>query len=202
MAAAREQALRLQHEVIGPEHMLLAIAHDLDRTGDWQAVLALPLVVPLVVRSAAGDCLTVNFTNLLAPVANPNNAQQDQLINNDQVAGRCAGFHASGTELRTSMADDGSMVGANGIDDGGANIGDSTQGAAVCGEGMVEPDANGRIQLPLTLRQVAGLEKKVVLLGMGSRFEVWNENVLNQKRLDEERSLEEAASEEMTRLVL
>ena len=66
----------------------------------------------------------------------------------------------------------------------------------------VEPDGSGRILLPITLRQVAGLEKKVVLLGMGSRFEIWNENVLNQKRLEEERSLEEAASEEMTRLVL
>jgi len=68
---------------------------------------------PLVVRSVAGSCLTVNFTNLLAPVANPNNAQQDNLFNDDQVAGRCAGFHASGTELVDDMTDDGSMVGAN-----------------------------------------------------------------------------------------
>ena len=66
----------------------------------------------------------------------------------------------------------------------------------------VEPDGNSRIQLPQTLRQVAGLEKKVVLLGMGTRFEIWNETVLNQKRVEEERSLDEAASEEMTRLVL
>ena len=65
-----------------------------------------------------------------------------------------------------------------------------------------EPDGNGRIQLPLTLRQVAGLEKRVVLLGMGSRFEIWNETVLNQKRIEEEKSLSEAASEEMSRLVL
>jgi MraZ protein len=40
------------------------------------------------------------------------------------------------------------------------------------------------------------------LLGMGNRFEVWNEAILNQKRLEEERSLSEAASEEMSRLVL
>jgi hypothetical protein len=59
---------------------------------------------PLVVRSVAGSCLTVNFTNLLAPVANPNNAQQDALFNDDQVAGRCAGFHASGTEAIRPMA--------------------------------------------------------------------------------------------------
>jgi hypothetical protein len=68
---------------------------------------------PLVVRSVAGACLTVNFTNLLDPVANPNNAQQDNLFNNDQVAGRCAGFHATGTELVGSIASDGSMVGNN-----------------------------------------------------------------------------------------
>ncbi|MDX1556093.1 MAG: cell division/cell wall cluster transcriptional repressor MraZ, partial [Xanthomonadales bacterium] len=63
-------------------------------------------------------------------------------------------------------------------------------------------DGNGRILLPQTLRQVAGLEKKVVLLGMGSRFEIWNETVLNQKRIEEEKSLSEAVSEEMSRLVL
>jgi MraZ protein len=66
----------------------------------------------------------------------------------------------------------------------------------------IEPDGSGRIQLPQTLRQVTGLEKRVVLLGMGDRFEIWNETILNQKRVEEERSLDEAASEEMTRLVL
>ena len=76
---------------------------------------------PMVLRSVAGQCLTVNFQNLLAPVANPNNAIQDALINNDQVAGRCAGFHASGTELVDSIADDGSMVGNNHPGDDVAN---------------------------------------------------------------------------------
>jgi hypothetical protein len=85
---------------------------------------------PLVVRSVEGGCLTVNFTNLLDPNANPNNAQQDQLFNNDQVAGRCAGFHATGTEVRNidngqgAMGNDGSMVGNNHPgDDVAANCG-------------------------------------------------------------------------------
>jgi len=78
----------------------------------------------------------------------------------------------------------------------------SLQRKLVGSASAVEPDGNGRIQLPQTLRQVAGLEKRVVLLGMGSRFEIWNETVLNQKRIEEERSLDEAASEEMTHLVL
>ena len=64
----------------------------------------------------------------------------------------------------------------------------------------VEPDGSGRILLPPSLRDVAGLEKRVVLLGMGSRFEIWNENTLNQKRVEE--NLDEQASAEMARLVL
>lgn len=67
---------------------------------------------------------------------------------------------------------------------------------------QLAPDGNGRIQLPLTLRQVAGLEKHVVMMGMGQRFEIWNEAILNQKRAEEERNQNLAASEEMSRLVL
>ena len=78
----------------------------------------------------------------------------------------------------------------------------SLQRKLVGSASAVEPDGNGRIQIPQTLRQVAGLEKRVVLLGMGNRFEIWNETILNQKRVEEERSLDEAASEEMVRLVL
>ena len=40
---------------------------------------------------------------------------------------------------------------------------------------LVEPDSNGRITLPPTHRNAAGLEKKAVLLGMGNKFEVWSE---------------------------
>ena len=64
----------------------------------------------------------------------------------------------------------------------------------------VEPDGSGRILLPPSLREFAGLEKRIVMLGMGSRFEIWNENTLNQKRIEE--NLDEHASEAMDRLVL
>lgn len=67
---------------------------------------------------------------------------------------------------------------------------------------QLEPDSNGRLLLPQTLRQVAGLEKKVVLMGMGARFEIWNENVLNQRRAEEERAMQEQPSAEMAELVL
>jgi len=66
----------------------------------------------------------------------------------------------------------------------------------------VELDASGRILLPPTLRKVAGLEKRVVMLGMGNRFEIWNENTLNNKRAEEESSMDEQTSAEMARLVL
>lgn len=36
-------------------------------------------------------------------------------------------------------------------------------------------DAGGRILLPEPLREFASLEKRVVLLGQGNKFEIWNE---------------------------
>jgi len=66
----------------------------------------------------------------------------------------------------------------------------------------VEPDANGRLLLPQTLRQVAGLEKRAVFMGMGSHFEIWNETILTQKRIEEEAALSGQASEDMAKLVL
>ncbi len=43
-------------------------------------------------------------------------------------------------------------------------------------------DTHGRILLPPLLRSHASLEKKSVLLGQGARFEIWNEEVWNQRR--------------------
>ena len=65
----------------------------------------------------------------------------------------------------------------------------------------VEPDSSGRILLPPSLRQSAGMEKRVIMLGMGKRFEIWNEDTLNTRR-DEEGSAFEEPSAEMGRLVL
>ena len=65
----------------------------------------------------------------------------------------------------------------------------------------VSPDGSGRILLAPSLRQVASMEKRVVMLGMGNRFEIWNENTLNQRRVEEEGSLNGLPSEEMSRLV-
>ncbi|MBD8525448.1 division/cell wall cluster transcriptional repressor MraZ [Pseudomarimonas arenosa] len=40
---------------------------------------------------------------------------------------------------------------------------------------FIEADGNGRVLLPTSHRNAAGLEKKAVLLGMGNKFELWSE---------------------------
>jgi hypothetical protein len=58
---------------------------------------------PLVLRMNVGDCLTINFQNLLSPVR----------VDNNQPITRSAGVHVAGLQLVKSIADDGSNVGAN-----------------------------------------------------------------------------------------
>ena len=53
----------------------------------------------------------------------------------------------------------------------------------------VEMDSHGRILLPPPLREFAGLDKRVVLIGQGKKFELWDEQAWNERRdnwLDEE----------------
>ncbi|WP_236580360.1 hypothetical protein [Rubrivivax sp. A210] len=89
---------------------------------------------PLVLRVAAGDCLTVNLANMLKTLPNSRNFAIDRDgIGNDpnpvtpdgkpqittsvdeQVLDRRVGFHANGMQLRTlgGILNDGSNVGAN-----------------------------------------------------------------------------------------
>ncbi|SCZ50471.1 MraZ protein [Thiohalomonas denitrificans] len=46
----------------------------------------------------------------------------------------------------------------------------------------VDMDGNGRLLLPPPLRQYAGLEKRIVLIGQGKKFEIWDEQLWQQKR--------------------
>ena len=38
----------------------------------------------------------------------------------------------------------------------------------------VSPDKQGRIQLPIKLREIAGIEGKAVIIGNGNRVEIWS----------------------------
>jgi hypothetical protein len=58
---------------------------------------------PLALRMNVGDCLQINFTNLLAPAA----------VHKDQPATRTASIHVIGMQLVDSIASDGSNVGKN-----------------------------------------------------------------------------------------
>lgn len=66
-----------------------------------------------------------------------------------------------------------------------------------------ELDGNGRILLPAVLREYAGLDKRIVLVGQGNKFEIWNEEVWNGNRdewLAAEAAGEDALPEELESL--
>ena len=43
-------------------------------------------------------------------------------------------------------------------------------------------DAAGRVLLPGPLRDFASLDKHVVMIGQGNKFEIWNEELWNERR--------------------
>lgn len=45
-----------------------------------------------------------------------------------------------------------------------------------------ELDGNGRILLPPPLREFAGLNKSIVMIGQGNKFEIWSEEAWNENR--------------------
>lgn len=84
---------------------------------------------PIVLRVAAGDCLTVNLTNLLDYRANPNkhgieaegpegeeveNEADEGFVADEQVAERMVGFQVNGMQAVNSIADISAYTGRNG----------------------------------------------------------------------------------------
>jgi len=61
-------------------------------------------------------------------------------------------------------------------------------------------DKNGRINLPSYLREKNKIDKHIVLVGIGNKFEVWNEDSWNQEWADDDEALE--LSEELESLSL
>ncbi len=43
-------------------------------------------------------------------------------------------------------------------------------------------DAAGRVLLPGPLRDFANLDKRVVMIGQGNKFEIWNDQLWNERR--------------------
>ncbi len=46
----------------------------------------------------------------------------------------------------------------------------------------IDMDANGRLLLPAPLREYAGLDKKMIMMGQGKKFELWDEDHWSERR--------------------
>lgn len=69
----------------------------------------------------------------------------------------------------------------------------------------LEMDGNGRMLIPTLLREYAHLEKPVILLGQGKKFELWNEALWQQRRdawLQDSMDSEEALPSDLESLSL
>ncbi|MBT5228907.1 MAG: division/cell wall cluster transcriptional repressor MraZ [Methylococcales bacterium] len=67
----------------------------------------------------------------------------------------------------------------------------------------VDMDRQGRVLLPPPLRNFAGMDKPVVMVGMGNKFELWDETHWNEKRdiwIEEDGSDEDEPDEEVLSL--
>lgn len=56
-------------------------------------------------------------------------------------------------------------------------------------------DSHGRIRIPASLKEYAGLEKEAVMLGQGNKFELWDESAWNTQHDEWLASLEDIAGE-------
>lgn len=66
-----------------------------------------------------------------------------------------------------------------------------------------EMDAQGRLLVPEPLREFAGIERRVALIGQGNKFEVWDEALWIAARaswIEEEQEDDEALSPELVNL--
>ncbi len=59
-----------------------------------------------------------------------------------------------------------------------------------------EMDGQGRILLPTLLREYASLDKKIVIIGQGKKFEIWDEGAWN----DSQESLLESVQDDESEL--
>ena len=67
-----------------------------------------------------------------------------------------------------------------------------------------EIDSQGRFLIPNPLREYASIQKKIILLGQGSKFELWSENIWNKnmKSWLERENVDEVNNDALTELKL
>jgi MraZ protein len=66
-----------------------------------------------------------------------------------------------------------------------------------------EPDGQGRILLPSMLRELVGIDRQVALVGLGNKFELWDETAWSERRKDWLRAAQDGAvqlPEQLSRL--
>lgn len=59
----------------------------------------------------------------------------------------------------------------------------------------VELDSLGRVLIPDYLKEYAGLQKEIVIIGAGNRLEIWNKNKWEKYQAGEVEDVEERAAE-------
>ncbi len=57
------------------------------------------------------------------------------------------------------------------------------------------PDKQGRVTIPATLRDYAGLSRELVMIGVGNRAEIWDSATWNQYLQSNEQSFSEISEE-------
>ena len=67
-----------------------------------------------------------------------------------------------------------------------------------------EIDSQGRFLIPNPLREYASIQKKIILLGQGNKFELWSENIWNKnmKSWLERENIDEVNNDALTELKL
>ena len=67
-----------------------------------------------------------------------------------------------------------------------------------------EIDSQGRFLIPTPLREYAGIQKKIILLGQGNKFELWSEIVWNKNMRSwlEKENIDEVNNNALTELKL
>jgi len=57
------------------------------------------------------------------------------------------------------------------------------------------PDRQGRVTIPVMLREYASLDRELAVIGMGNRAEIWDLKVWNESQADRDASFSEIAEE-------